>query len=895
MYKLLERSAPLEVLRSVRERMAAGHGGTVLIEGEAGIGKTTLLQEFAQRHAGEFKVAWGWCEALFTPRPLGPLHDMGRSMGPAIAALLEQSAPPERLFPALLNKLQDDDEPLVLIFEDVHWADNATLDLVRYLGRRIGLLRAMVVLTARSDEIGATHPLSYVLGDLPAAAVTRIKLGPLSPAAVHELAAEAGRSGDDLYQVTAGNPFFVTELLATAGGEPGSVPDSIRDAVWSRLARLTPGERDVLEMMSIVPGNMELGLIKALLGPDAEDLVDMAVGRGLLRRDPGGDISFRHELARQATLDRLSSSLQRSLHAKVEAALRALPGADSMLHLARRVHHAAGAEDGAGVLELAPRAAAQASRLGAHQQAASFLSTALEYADAAAPEVAAQLHESWAYEASLGLFDYNAIIASHHRAIAIWRELGNVAKVSLNYRLLSRLHWRRGEGAEARNFADLAVEEVEGTGPGPELAMAYSTRSQLNMLHYRFADAIDWGWRAIRLADELGVIETRVHALNNVGTAMLFDGRPGGRDVMEEGLALALRHGFHDHAARAYTNFSEHSVVAKDFELAERLLAEGIAFAARHDLDSSTQYLLGRQAQLRMEQGRLKEAETIAQGVIGMERLPVVMHLPALTVLGRVRMRMGQPDGEQILLRALDEGLPTGEPQRIFPVRIALAEAAWLKEDSEAARRQLKALSDIELSGLRSWDVGELAAWWMRCDMPGEVPTRLDDLPTAWALELAGQPAEASREWMRLGLPYEAGIVLLAGRGAPAGAALGQAITALEAIEARQAAALGRRLAQRLGLAEAMPKMRRGPYASARQHPLGLTQSEQQVLQLIADGRSNKDIARHLARSPRTIEHQVSAVLGKFSAANRMEVMLRLRTEPWLLAAIDATLAEARE
>ncbi|KQV09504.1 AAA family ATPase [Devosia sp. Root105] len=888
MSKLLERSAPLDVLSAVRERTAAGHGGTVLIEGEAGIGKTTLLQEFAEQHAGEFKVAWGWCEALFTPRPLGPLHDMGRSIGTGIAALLEQSAPPDRLFPALLNKLQDDGDPLILIFEDVHWADNATLDLVKYLGRRIGLLRAMVVLTARSDEIGPTHPLSYVLGDLPAAAVTRIKLGPLSPAAVHELAIDAGRSSDDLYRVTAGNPFFVTELLATGGGEPGSVPDSIRDAVWSRLARLTPGERDVLEMMSIVPGNMELGLIKALLGPDAEDLVDMAVGRGLLRRDPQGDISFRHELARRATLDRLSSSLQRSLHTKVEAALAALPGQDSMLHLARRVHHAAGAEDGAGVLDLAPRAAAQASRLGAHQQAASFLQTALEYADIAEPAVAAQLHESWAYEASLGLFDYNAIIASHHRAISIWRELGNSAKISLNYRLLSRLHWRRGEGAEARNFADLAVEEVEGTGPGPELAMAYSTRSQLNMLHYRFAEAIDWGRRAIRLADELGVVETRVHALNNVGTAMLFDTRPGGREVMEEGLSLALQHGFHDHAARAYTNFAEHAVVSKDFELAERLLAEGIAFAARHDLDSSTQYLLGRQAQLRMEQGRLREAETIAQGVIGMERLPVVMHLPALTVLGRVRMRMNLPDGERALLRALDEGLPTGEPQRIFPVRIALVEAAWLREDLDAARQQLTELTAIDLSGLRAWDLGELAAWWRRSSMPGDVPARVGELPAPWALELAGQPARAAAEWTGLGLPYEAGIASMQVAGVDAGTALGQAIAMFEAIEARQAAALARRLAQRLGLGEEMPKSRRGPYASSRQHPLGLTQSEHQVLQLIADGKSNKDIARHLSRSPRTIEHQVSAVLGKFSAANRIEVMLRLRTEPWLLTPVEA-------
>jgi DNA-binding CsgD family transcriptional regulator len=887
MRKLLERSAALDILRSARDRTLAGHGGTVLIEGEAGIGKTTVLQEFAEQSAGDFHVSWGWCEALFTPRPLGPLHDIARSMGADITELLEQSASPDRLFPALLSQLQDDGRPQILIFEDLHWADNATLDLIKYLGRRIGLLRVMVVLTARSDEIGPSHPLSYVLGDLPSSAVTRIKLGPLSPAAVQELAAEAGLSSDSLYRVTAGNPFFVTELLATGQGEQGNVPDSIRDAVWSRLSRLTPGERDVLEMMSIVPGNVEIGLIKALLGDEAEDPVDMAVARGLLRRDRQGDISFRHELARLATLDRLSSSLQRSLHGKVEAALAALPGQDSMLHLARRVHHAAGARDGAGVLNLAPRAAAGASKLGAHQQAASFLATALEYVDAAEPAVAAQLHESWAYEASLGLFDYNAIIASHHRAIAIWRELGNGAKVSLNYRLLSRLHWRRGEGAEARNFADLAVEEVEGTGPGPELAMAYSTRSQLNMLHYRFAESIDWGRRAIRLADELGVVETRVHALNNVGTSMLFDAQPGGREVMEEGLQLALEHGFHDHAARAYTNFAEYAVVAKDFELAERLLAEGIAFAARHDLDSSTQYLLGRQAQLRMEQGRLREAETIARGVIGMERLPVVMHLPALTVLGRVQMRMNQPEGQQALRRALDEGLPTGEPQRIFPVRIALVEAAWLKEDLQAARAQLDALTAIDLSGLRLWDLGELAAWWQRAEMPEALPVRLAKLPTPWALELAGKPVEASAEWTRLGLPYEAGIALLQADDAVAAAELPRAVAIFEAIEARQAVALARSRAQRLGVAQEMPRPRRGPYAGARQHPMGLTASEQQVLQLIAEGKSNKDIARHLSRSPRTIEHQVSAVLGKFSAANRIEVMLRLRTEPWLLIPVE--------
>ena len=213
--------------------------------------------------------------------------------------------------------------------------------------------------------------------------------------------------------------------------------------------------------------------------------------------------------------------------------------------------------------------------------------------------------------------------------------------------------------------------------------MAYSTRSQLHMLHYRFEDAIDWGMRAITLADHLGEVETRIHALNNVGTSLLFTGRPGGRERMEESLALALEHGFHDHAARAYTNFAEYAVVFKDFALAERLLAEGIAFATRHDLDSEP--VSARLAGAAPDgTGPFREAETIAARRDEPGPLALVMHLPALTVLGRVRARLGEP-AARLLQQALDEGLPTGEPQRIVPVRLALTEAPGLQKISMPA------------------------------------------------------------------------------------------------------------------------------------------------------------------------------------------------------------------
>jgi DNA-binding CsgD family transcriptional regulator len=604
-------------------------------------------------------------------------------------------------------------------------------------------------------------------------------------------------------------------------------------------------------------------------------------------------VTFRHELARQATLDRLPPSVQQSLHARVETAMSEASDTPDMVALSRRVHHAAGADDGPRVLDLAPQAAAQAARLGAHQQAAAHLATGLRYVAQAPKALAAQLYESWAYEAGLALRIDDSVIDARRAAVALWRDLGRIDKVGLNLRWLSRLHWYRGEARQAEEYVDDAVRELESVAPGPELAMAYSARSQLHMLHDRADEAIAWGLRAIELAEQLGEIETRVHALNNVGTALLFADRPGGRERMEESLALALEHGFHEQAARAYTNFAEYAVVFKDFALAERVLAEGIAFDTRHDLDSWTHYLVGRQAQLRMEQGRLREAETIAAGVMRLERLTLVMHLPALTVLGRVRVRLGEPDGPELLQRALGDALATGEAQNIVPVRFGLVEAAWLAGDLHACCEQMAALAEMEVAGFDPWKLGEFACWWRRAELPTPLPVSAAHAPPPRAAELRGDLLAAAEEWTRLGLPYEAALVLIQVRGEGAGPALARAVSLLEEIEARPAAALARATARRLGVAGHLPKLRRGPYAARRRHPLGLTQHEQKVLSLIAEGMGNRDIAERLVRSRRTVEHHVSAVLGKLNAASRMEVILRLRSEPWLLAAADG--AAARE
>ncbi len=878
---LMERDAPLDALQGVLAQAGAGRGSIVVLGGEAGIGKTSLLQEFAQRVGKDCRVFWGGCEALFTPRALGPLQDIAPALDPRVARLLEQPAAPDRLFPAVLATLQEVRRPTVLIFEDVHWADNATLDLVKYLGRRIALLRVVLVLSLRTDEVGPDHPLARVLGDLPAAATVRITLQPFSPDAVATLAEQAGRPLEDLYRITAGNPFFVTELLASRD-VAAQMPASVRDAVWSRLSRLPKAARDVLEAISIIPGSVEPWLVEALAGAGADSAVDQCVARGVLVRDEQGMLRFRHELARQAALDRLPLSVQQGLHARAEGAIAAGSAAQESDSLTRRVHHAASAGDGARVLGLAPQAARHAARLGAHQQAAAHLAAALRYVAQAPKRVAAQLYEEWAYEAGLALRIDEEVIEARWRAVALWKELDQSDKVGLNLRWLSRLHWYRGEAQQAQQYADEAVQVLEGLPPGPELAVAYSVRAQLHMLHDRFDAAIEWGERAIALAQQVGDIETRVHALNTVGTALLVSDRAGGREKMEESLALALRHGLHEQAARAYTNYGEYAVLFKDFALAERLLAEGIAFDTRHDLDAWTHYLVGRQALLRMEQGRLHEAETIARGVMGLERLTVVMRLPALTVLGRVHVRMGEGDGVTLLQRALGEALATGEPQNIVPVRLALTEAAWLTEDIAACREQLAALAAMDVASFDRWERGEFACWRQRSGLALGMTTL--DVAGPRAAELGGDALAAAGEWSRLGLPYEAALALMQVRGAGAADAVSRAISILEEIGARGAASAARRLARRLGLDGKLPKARRGPYSAARHHPLGLTRRELQVLELVAQGLGNREIAQRLVRSPRTIEHHFSAVLGKLNASSRMDVVLRLRSEPWLLS-----------
>jgi DNA-binding CsgD family transcriptional regulator len=847
---LLERHDCLAALGSWLDDVPRRGGRVVLVGAEAGLGKTTLLREFSASHAG-IRTLWGACDALFTPRPLAPVLDIARQAGGPLWRAVRGRADREALFAAALDELER--EPALVVLEDLHWADEATLDFLKFVGRRITQTRVLLAVSYRDDEVRSGHPLQFVLGDLPRSSTHRLTLEPLTHAAVASLAREAGRAAGELHAITGGNPLFVTEVL---GSPRSDVPGSIREAALARVARLPAGAQRIVELASVCPSAVESWLLESTLHPAAAD-VDECLSIGMQRAENGA-ISFRHELLRRAIEGSLQPLQRRGLHALVLAALVERGDVSS----ARLAHHATGAGDRDAVHRHSVQAAVHAASVGAHREAAAHHAVALKFGDGLDARARALLQQDLSYEYYL-TDQVDRALEARRAALAAWQALGDRLRTGDTQRWLSRLSWFCGRRHDAEQHARDAIATLASLPPGRELALAWSNQAQLEMLAYRNEPAVEWATRAIDLAERLHDEDVLAHALNNRGSARLFDGSVSGRDDLDRSLAIALQHGMHEHAARAYTNLSSTSAVIRDYATSIRRLDEGIAYCERHDLDSWRLYMLAWRARVKFERGDWLGAGDDAEVVVVNPRTAPIARLPALVTLGHLRARRGDPDHESPLREAGALAASAREIQRTAPLVCARVEAAWLAGIEDESIDELAAAYDQAVAQGNPWVLGELAVWLHRT---GRAPRTSRPVAPPYGHELAGHWRQAADAWQALGCPYDRALVLgLHGDEA----AQRDALAEFERLGATPASQLVRRRLRELGI-RGVP---RGARRSTLENPYKLTRREAQILELMRFGLRNAAIAKRLFLSTRTVDHHVSAVLTKLGVATRAEAV----------------------
>jgi DNA-binding CsgD family transcriptional regulator/tetratricopeptide (TPR) repeat protein len=847
---LVERGDALAVLEAVLREVGEGQGRIVLVAGEAGIGKTSVLRDFAAAHR-QTPLWWGACDALQTPHPLAPLHDIARDADVRFAALLHGGGARAALFDAVLGELRRAPAPLLVVIEDAHWADDATLDLIRFVGRRIERTKALLSLSFRDDEVGASHPLRRVIGELPSAAVVRLPLQRLSPEAVTALALRAGRTPAGLHAATQGNPFFVTELLRQPAE---TMPPTVQALVLARFARLAGPAQAVVRLASIVPARIERWLVEALLAPTLVDL-EAGIDCGLLLAD-AHTLAFRHELARVAVESSLSAAVAQSLHAQALKALTHAP-ADAAPSPARLVHHAVLARDSAAVRRFAPVAAEQAQQRGAHRAAAAQWRLALAHDSVPpSPDLAHRL-EAYATECQL-TDQLDEAIDARARLGALYRDQGqalleadNASRSALALVLALR-------NAEADAASARAIAMLDALPPGIERARAYRVQAQLRMLNRDCEQSTAWSRKAIALAEPTGDRELLASAYGTLGSALVFSDWDAGLAELQRALDIALADGLHWIAANNYVNVGSAAGELHHLEVAQTWLQRAITFASEHEIDFYLNYARAWLALVHMSRGRWDDAAELAAYAAARAGPTSTSRVMALTALGRVRARRGDPGADDALDPALALAERSGTLQRIGPVRAARAEAAFLRRDLARAADEARAALPMAVEHQHPWFSGELAFWLWRCGEPQTAPTVA---AAPYTLQMAGRWREAADAWAALGCPYERVRALADGDEA----AQREALATFESLGARPAAVALRERLHEAGVRG----LARGPRTSTREQPFGLTTRELQTLQLLCEGLRNAEIAARLHRSVRTVDHHLAAVFAKLGVDTR--------------------------
>lgn len=847
---LLERDSELELLADLQTGAESVGGRVVLVRGEAGIGKSALVGEFVGGIADEWQVLVGACDDLLTPQTLGPFWDIAREE----SSLREPLEDGDRMavMEVLLDLLSRQLRPTVLVLEDTHWADEATLDIIRYVGRRIATTNGLLLLTYRDGEVDYDHPLRRVIGDLPPQNLARVHLVGLSPEAVAALIGDAGLDLDEVLALTDGNPLFVAEVLESGIRD---VPLSIQDSVLARASRLSKGGRDVLDLVSVVPGDTERDLIESILGSTERHLAEC--GRQGLVRVEADTVSFHHELTRRAVESALSPADRRRLNQLVLTELGDVGDAS------RLVHHAREAGDVESIIRLAPLAAREAMAVESHREAAAHFRALEPYLERVEAAERAAILDDWARnEFYLGNPGAPVVLA---RAIDLHRSSSEDLALARTLTFAVRLNEVSGRSGAADACAAEAVAILEAYPPSADLANATSQLAWLSMMRGDGARAIELADEAIDLAERTGDELAMIYALNTKGSETYIRGDLDGFRLLEEARARAARSGYPFEETRALLNMASAAAERRELVLAGDLAQRTSDTAARYEIHILEAYGRAIYAEVLSWKGEWAAAEDAATDAVGTHP-----HADLLAgwVLARLQVRRGRPEARAMLDDLWSLAEPTNEMQNLLPSAAAQAEHMWLTGGDDPDRiARFRNVLDDGLQLRSSHSVGDLALWLWKL---GELSRAPDGIPEPYRLVIEGDAMAAADLWAEIGCPYERALALAHGDQSAQ-------LEALDIFEALGAPAVAAKL--RKAMRDQGMSVPRGKARATRDNVAGLTQRQTEVLQLLDEGLSNTEIADRLFVSPRTVEHHVSAILSKLDTTTRQEAVAQAHAD----------------
>jgi DNA-binding CsgD family transcriptional regulator len=836
-----------EQLASLFHLADAGTGSAVLLSGEAGFGKTSLLRAFLGGLDHRHRILEAACEPVGIPTAFSPLFDLLDDLPTELCDDIRTGSGRTAVYAGMLDLLKGD--RIVLVVEDVHWADEATLGLLRYLGRRIAPTKSLLIGTYRPEDLDLAHPMHLVVADLGPTA-TRIELPPLTPSGVEAMTRGLAIDPKRIHEATLGNPFLVEEVIRHPDSK---LPSNISNAVLARAANFSSEALETLYSVALSPDGVSLDILLAL-DPAAGSFVDLAVQRRLLVSSDG-QVTCRHDLIRHSLEAAVPPALRRELHRRLLEQLE--EQVDEHPDLSRLAYHSLGAHDDLKAVTYSLQAAEGSARGGAHRQAAYHYSNALLFRGRM---TVGQLRETL-----LAAAHEHCLTNASAEACGYAAELVEIAETKIETagaRAWLSYYMSRDNDLEATHqIAGLAVEVLEDEPPSEELALALASRAWVAMVEGRLEEAVEDGNRAIDAARAAGSARVEVHAATTVGTAMIQHGDITGRALIEAATSFGMDHDVDEETARSINNTALGHTWFFDLPGAREHNEKLVEFTTARELDAWYITAVANLAEIDVASSRWEDADRELAMVLGQTTCRQT-EVSSLMIAATLEVRRGAPGAELKVESALDRARGSTDHDMVRGAALLALQAAWT-----GVIQLSEAMPFVEeahrLPGWTNDDWGRamLGFWAMRTGIdPPE-----GDLPGAAGMEQTGKLAEAVDAWNRAGYSIEATIC----RALSPGADLDEIFSSFAALGADGAARGLRHELQRRGV----KNVPRGERRSTRANPAGLTARQAEVLSLMQTGLSNAAIAETLFISEKTAGHHVSAILAKLNVTSRLEAV----------------------